>query len=62
MPVGVLYLRCQLATYSRKRKGRRRIVSKTVSRGREAGQQAEVLSSGGHGVARPSAAGWPWAS
>ncbi len=33
------------AAHSRKRKGRRWIVSKTVSRGREAGQQAEVLPS-----------------
>src|SRR5260370_5806911 len=32
------------AARSRKRKGRRWIVSETVSRGREAGQQAEVLA------------------
>jgi hypothetical protein len=32
------------AAYSRKRKGRRWIVSETVSRGRAAGQQAEVLA------------------
>src|SRR5258708_10154578 len=48
------------AAGSKKRKGRRWIVSETVSRGREAGQQAEALATAGVGVAgrRRRRGGW----
>src|SRR5260221_9947738 len=62
MPVAAPALR---AADSRKRKGRRWIVSETVSRGREAGQQAagqhaEAAAAGGAGLAgrRRRRGGW----